>query len=290
MFLNRVALAVPILVGLVFGNPLVSRQQDVGGFCAVESNKCLNGDGILGDCTNGDVMQMKTSNALATALLVALSVSCWDVEKRCEDLPDLCFLSFIWCDSKDPGHCSLPPEVYPESIRSDAQFPIILSDTNYTIKWLAKQNSDEPVTFTWVIRNVTWETNVTGTEFVFNANDIIYSFPTEQHPNISPADAWFEASGSPENWFSIARANKPRDANGIVESDSSQQFMVEPSGLKDYLRTQRQIEYNKWKLPVGLSVGLGVPFLLAITALVTWLICKRTMKKPEEKPIEMNLQ
>ncbi|KAI1131668.1 hypothetical protein F5Y10DRAFT_53683 [Nemania abortiva] len=233
---------------------------------------------------------MKTSNALATALLVALTVSGWDVSKRCEDLPDLCFLSFIWCDEKDLGHCSLPPEVYPKSIRSDAQVPIVLSDTNYTIKWLAKQKSDEPVTFTWVIRNVTWETNVTGTEFGFNANDIIYSFPTEQHPNVSPADAWFQASGSPENWFIIARANKPRDANGIVESDYSQQFMVQSSGLKDYFRTQRQIEYNKWKLPVGLSVGLGVPFLLAVTALVTWLICKRTMKKSEDKPVEMNPQ
>ncbi|KAI0406549.1 hypothetical protein F4802DRAFT_102973 [Xylaria palmicola] len=229
---------------------------------------------------------MKTSTALATALLVASTVSGWDVEKRCGDLPDLCFLSFIWCDFKSPGHCSLPPEVYPQFITSNTEYPIILVDTNYTVKWLAKQGNDEPVTFQWTMNYLTWETNVTGTEFVFNANDIINSFPTEKYPNAGPADAWYAASRSPENIFSITRAK----TEGNVGYDFSQQFMVQPGILKNYLETQRKIEYNKWRLPVGLSVGLGVPFLLVVTAAVTWLVCRRTMKKPESKPVELNPQ
>ncbi|KAI0451271.1 hypothetical protein F5B21DRAFT_487810 [Xylaria acuta] len=228
---------------------------------------------------------MKASNILATALLAASTASGWDLSKRCENYPDLCLLSFIWCDYN--GHCSLPSEVYPREITSNTEYPLILSDTNYTIQWQAKRQSDVPVRLKWSFGHLAWETNVTGTEFIFNPGDILNSFPTQQQPNASVADAWYAASQFPSNIISISRANMNKSSG---EGDYSQQFMVQPGSMKEYLGTQIAIEYNKWKLGVGIGVGLGVPFLLAVTALITWLVCKKTMKKPEKKQVEMASQ
>ncbi|GAW11491.1 hypothetical protein ANO14919_008370 [Xylariales sp. No.14919] len=128
--------------------------------------------------------------------------------------------------------------------------------------------------------------NITGTEFIFNPNDILDSFPTQQWPNISRGDAWYAASQSPLNIIRISRANEVQNDSHPV-GDYSRQFTVQPGLIKNYIDTQREIgynkEYNKWKLGVGLGVGLGVPFLIAITASTTWLVCKRTMKWPGEK-------
>ncbi|KAI1347142.1 hypothetical protein F5Y01DRAFT_256576 [Xylaria sp. FL0043] len=229
---------------------------------------------------------MRTSTILATTVLAVSTAWSWNISKRCEDNGDLCFLSFIWCDYK--GHCSLPPEVYPQEITSNTEYPMILADRNYTIKWESKDNSHGPIRLQWQMDKVNWETNVTGTEFIFNAAKILNSFPTEQHPNISAGDAWYAASQWPANIISITYANLNTNFNAPF--DTTQQFIVQPSIVKDYIETQVKIQYNRWKLGVGLGVGLGVPFLVGLTALVTWLVCKRMMKKPQRRPMEMALQ
>ncbi|KAJ8132604.1 hypothetical protein O1611_g1018 [Lasiodiplodia mahajangana] len=226
---------------------------------------------------------MKAFRILGAALLIASTVSGWDVSKRCEDYPDLCLLSFIWCDYK--GHCSLPPNTYPKDITSNTEYPLILSHTNYTIRWQAKNQTNVPIRLRWRLDNLIWETNVTGTEFIFNADAILSSFPTPQSPDASVADAWFSASRSPSNIISIGRADRNASTAESI-ADSSQQFIVQSLWMEDYLATQVKIEYSKWKFGVGLGVGLGVPFLLAITVLITWLVCKKTMKRPGEKHVE----
>ncbi|RWA10135.1 hypothetical protein EKO27_g4983 [Xylaria grammica] len=132
---------------------------------------------------------------------------------------------------------------------------------------------------------VTRYTDVTGTEFIFNPNDILNSFPTQQWPNVSRGDAWYAASQSPLNIIRISRANEVQNDSHPV-GDYSRQFTVQPGLIKNYIDTQREIgynkEHNKWKLGVGLGVGLGVPFLIATTASITWLACKRTVKWPRE--------
>ncbi|KAI0102735.1 hypothetical protein GGR51DRAFT_278010 [Nemania sp. FL0031] len=226
---------------------------------------------------------MKTFHIISTTLFLASTVLGWDLSKRCEDYPDLCLLSFIWCDHM--GHCSLPPNTYPKEITSNTEYPLILSHTNYTIRWQAKSQTDVPVRLRWRMDDIVWETNVTGPEFVFNADAIISSFPTPQSPNVSVADAWFAASRSPSNIISIGRADlNASHANSTA--DASQQFIVQSSWMEEYLATQVQIEYNRWKFGVGLGVGLGVPFLLIIAVLTIWFVCKKTMKRPDRKHVE----
>ncbi|KAI1119682.1 hypothetical protein F5Y10DRAFT_292579 [Nemania abortiva] len=213
--------------------------------------------------------------------------------KRCEFHPDLCLLSFVWCDGN--GHCSLPPGAYPRNASSsNTGYPLLLSDTNYTIRWQAKNQSltDVPVQLTWLIddhSNLHWETNVTGTEFIFNPGEILNSFPTPRSPSTSIGDAWYAASQFP-SVISIFRADvNPSRVDGLL-GDRSQEFIVQSYQTEEYLSTQVQLEYNKWKFGVGLGVGLGVPFLLALAVLATWLVCKKTMTKSVGKRAEATPQ
>ncbi|KAJ3579471.1 hypothetical protein NPX13_g1099 [Xylaria arbuscula] len=226
---------------------------------------------------------------LATVLLLVPTVLGLDLEKRCEEKEDLCLLSFVWCNWRDNSRdCSLPDDTYPRSTTNNVEYPIILADTNYTIKWKSTKGKDGPVTFKWGMENLTWETAVTGTKFRFNPSEIISSFPTDKYPNASPADAWYGSTRFPMNIITITRA-EVNQSEGVTESsDFSDQFLVQSGIAIEYLETQRKLEYNKWKLRVGLSVGLGVPVLLIITALTTWLLCKARMQKLVQKPMELN--
>ncbi|KAK7956557.1 uncharacterized protein PG986_005779 [Apiospora aurea] len=68
--------------------------------------------------------------------------------------------------------------------------------------------------------------------------------------------------------------------------DMSSQFIVASYWTKDFLDAQNRIghedEYNKWRLGVGIGVGLGSPILMAVTAMATWVAAKEMgMKRGE---------
>ncbi|KAI0513249.1 hypothetical protein F5B22DRAFT_656958 [Xylaria bambusicola] len=85
---------------------------------------------------------------------------------------------------------------------------------------------------------------VSGTGFLFNPEAIIYSFPSERYPDASPADAWLGAPRWPSNTITIARANANQSDVSREGSDFSDQFLLQPSILSDYLRIRRKLEYN----------------------------------------------
>ncbi|KAK8043131.1 hypothetical protein PG994_013614 [Apiospora phragmitis] len=61
----------------------------------------------------------------------------------------------------------------------------------------------------------------------------------------------------------------------------SDQFMVAPSYAGKFLDAQKKLghkeEHKKWRLGVGIAVGLGVPILMAATAWATWVVAKRRL-------------
>lgn len=62
--------------------------------------------------------------------------------------------------------------------------------------------------------------------------------------------------------------------------DMSSQFIVASYWTKDFLDAQNRIghedEYNKWRLGVGIGVGLGAPILMAGTPMATLVAAKKT--------------
>lgn len=70
----------------------------------------------------------------------------------------------------------------------------------------------------------------------------------------------------------------PGYPDGILDIWSGR-FMVTSSLTGRFLDAQNDIghgaEYRRWKLGVGIGVGLGAPILMAVTALGTWIVGKR---------------
>ncbi|KAI1323689.1 hypothetical protein F5Y16DRAFT_424837 [Xylariaceae sp. FL0255] len=166
--------------------------------------------------------------------------------------------------------------VYPLSVSNPYASPLVLSYKNFTIEWKENDASaTSPVTFRYGWSHIYWETNVTGTSFVFNAASIIDSFPTEVWPTVSAADAWYEAQNAVTSILSIRRSG----GDVTDGSDMSMQFVLDTGGAGPYLDTQRALEYNKWRLGVGIGVGIGVPILLAITAFTAMFVTKKKMMR-----------
>ncbi|KAJ4179533.1 hypothetical protein NW755_012442 [Fusarium falciforme] len=67
--------------------------------------------------------------------------------------------------------------------------------------------------------------------------------------------------------------------------DMSSQFSVQNGWVAAAARAQydigKQKEANKWKLGVGIGVGLGVPFMMAVTGLLTWWFTKKKLTSTE---------
>jgi hypothetical protein len=81
------------------------------------------------------------------------------------------------------------------------------------------------------------------------------------------------------NGITISQPERPTPEDDVDYSDRTTQFAIYPSTAKHFLETQRTLGaegmYNKWKLPVGLAVGLGVPVLMAISGIVGIFFGKR---------------
>lgn len=97
-------------------------------------------------------------------------------------------------------------------------------------------------------------------------------------PNVTVAEAWYRASFFAGSVLSIAQPDLA-DKDGNFPTDTSRQFYVLNGNTEAYFTAQNEIghrdEYNKWKLSVGISVGLGVPILMALTAFGTWVFMKK---------------
>lgn len=69
-----------------------------------------------------------------------------------------------------------------------------------------------------------------------------------------------------------------RDDVPYIWSDS---FIVASSYAGKFLGAQNthghREEHKKWRLGVGIGVGLSVPFLMAATAWATWAVAKRRL-------------
>ncbi|KAI1332930.1 hypothetical protein F5Y16DRAFT_394240 [Xylariaceae sp. FL0255] len=218
---------------------------------------------------------MKFHHFPSTAILFTSVVSAFSLSDHCNNQPDICLQSFLWCYTSHGG-CTFQPGVYPASLTTPKDPPLVRADQNYTINWLAKNTSDtRPFTFKYNFGNISWETNLTETSFNFNPWEILSSFPTEAFPNVTTGDAYYEAVRFGENTLVISRAGAGPDftvldSDGVYVNlaDTSMEFTVGVAGDPSaWLNTQRAIEYNKWKKGVGIGVGIGVPVLLTAMAL-----------------------
>ncbi|KAI0154185.1 hypothetical protein GGR57DRAFT_502764 [Xylariaceae sp. FL1272] len=185
-----------------------------------------------------------------------------------------------WCDPYHVGRCSLPPGAYPDHIRGGHRIPLLNAYENYTINWRTN-DPDVPTLVEW--QGVGWVKNFTGTGFIFNASEILNSLPnaTSRH------EAWLAASRP--TFFLFGKPPDPK-ARVTIKYGSDWFRVGNIDNIGEYMHAQREIEYNVWKKGVGLGVGLGVPALLVVTALVTWKLCKKSMKRAEKTEMEASAQ
>ncbi|KAM0331588.1 hypothetical protein ACHAQA_003267 [Verticillium albo-atrum] len=121
---------------------------------------------------------------------------------------------------------------------------------------------------------VMWSTNVTGSSFMFDPEKIAAEFPTEHAPKMTPA----EATVATQNNGNIIRISQPGRESWPANEQDSQHFFVQTSWVaaqvehaREWHAEQREQSEKKWKLGVGISVGLGIPVIVA----VTFLLAKR---------------
>ncbi|KAI3318237.1 hypothetical protein HD806DRAFT_526401 [Xylariaceae sp. AK1471] len=204
---------------------------------------------------------------------------------------EICLTSFRHCENHHDEGCSTPPGAY-TLLTSDrtVQAPALIDGTNYTLSWKLGPHKDAPVRIQWKIVDVgvVWETNTTESEYLFNPGKILASFPTPQALGMTSESAWFRASHNPTNELVFSQP-EAGDSRGNYPQAFSQQFTVQPVFVETYLQTQAEIsrntEYNKWKLAVGIGVGLGVPLLLAVTAFGVFKVVKEKSRKQMNKDI-----
>ncbi|KAK8071746.1 hypothetical protein PG996_005094 [Apiospora saccharicola] len=96
--------------------------------------------------------------------------------------------------------------------------------------------------------------------------------------NATTAGAAYNIFNSMTNTIHIEQPD-PANSSEIINQSMSNQFIVASYWTKKFLDAQNRIgheeEYDKWKLGVGIAVGLGVPILMAGTAWATLVAAKR---------------
>ncbi|KAK8123148.1 hypothetical protein PG984_011818 [Apiospora sp. TS-2023a] len=220
--------------------------------------------------------------AIASALLVACTLA-WDGSQRdCSEV-SLCLTSFVWCDmSSRMKGCYYPEGVYPVDGHSKGSIiALVMENVDHIISWkVHPQYREVPVHVQWVLgNNVTWEVNTTDTQVKFNPRNILNELAPglPDTGNATTAGASYDVFNSMLNSITIYQ---PQSAETDGERvDMSSQFIVASYWTKRFLDAQNRIgheeEYNKWKLGVGIAVGLGVPILVAGTAWATLAVAKK---------------
>ncbi|KAI1168426.1 hypothetical protein F5B18DRAFT_658695 [Nemania serpens] len=216
---------------------------------------------------------MKLDQFAATVSLFAHAALSLHIQQPCPQ-GQICLTSFRQCDNHYEEGCGGPPGSYSRTASDDSiQLPALLGDTNYTISWVFGPNgqADIPVRIQWRMDTIVWEMDTTEPEYIFNPGKILASFPTTLAPNMTSERAWFNASQYSENVLVVSQPDAVDRGNDSFPMAISQQFTVQPSAVRDYIKAQielsRQIEHNKWRLGVGIGLGMGIPLLVAITTL-----------------------
>lgn len=112
-------------------------------------------------------------------------------------------------------------------------------------------------------------TDVTGDSFIFRPIDIFLELEREY-----PEADFYQIQGM------AAEQNVLSVRQGEIY-DWSSQFSVQSGWATMAVVAQgeiaRKAERDKWTKGVGIGVGLGVPVLMGLTALATWMFAKRRM-------------
>ncbi|GAB7342579.1 hypothetical protein MBLNU457_g0755t1 [Dothideomycetes sp. NU457] len=247
---------------------------------------------------------MKQASTLLVVVFLTffqLGRAAWNAttDRDCSRL-SLCLTSFIWCDeSGENKGCNYPEDAYPLFDRKEPTNPAMLISTrNYTISW-KKADPNYPVRIQWLMPPFAsesviaprWDFNTTvpaPTSFVFNPYQILKDvyglqdlYPYDS-PNVTNATDFMAALYSGTSIGNIIRISQPERARAennnlpYAYTDYSDQFSIQNGWVPRYMKAQRSIVAGKYqrgiRLGVGIGVGLGVPFIMAITAVVTWLV------------------
>ncbi|KAH8647298.1 hypothetical protein BX600DRAFT_503442 [Xylariales sp. PMI_506] len=216
--------------------------------------------------------------------------------------------SFQWCGSGLPDDdggdrgCSFPENTYPYFNRNSGTNPaMLLSNKNYTVTW-GGADPEYPVQVEWwaagddtMPATVRWTANTTADSYIFNPQSVFASFPTELSPNISAAEASRAATGL-ANVIIISqpdRSDSNSSSSFFYWSDTSQQFSIQNPIVSIYIQASSDRAVDeveaRWKKGVGIAVGLGVPLLLALTALVTWTQAKKRFGQRGDQAVSKGL-
>ncbi|KAK7915210.1 hypothetical protein PG985_012913 [Apiospora marii] len=221
--------------------------------------------------------------AIASALFISCILA-WQgpSERDCGDA-SVCLTSFVWCDHSGLQGCYYPEGVYPVDGHSKATIiALVMEDVDHTISWKVQPNRrDMPVRVQWQLgKGLTWEVNTTETQVKFNPRNILKAIAPglPDTGNATTARAAYNIYNSMGNIITVDQPDLAKPGKRL-DYDMSSQFIVASYWTEKFLDAQNRIgheeEYNKWKLGVGIAVGLGAPILMAGTAMATWVAAKR---------------
>jgi len=150
-----------------------------------------------------------------------------------------------------------------------------------TMLWTLCRNAGDSVVRTEA--NVSDTTIPPPTSFLFKPDQILRDLYGDDRSNATEYLATLAIAAA--GLSNIIRISQPErvlaenDTTPLAYTDFSSQFTIQSSLVPTYLDTQRSIIAGKYKrnirLGVGIGVGLGVPFAMASTAVVTWLVCRQ---------------
>ncbi|RSL58401.1 hypothetical protein CEP54_007769 [Fusarium duplospermum] len=217
-----------------------------------------------------------------------LYLTCALAELSCDDRIRICLTSFRWCDSSP---CDFPDNIL--SIHSDLDdrktgYGVLLGTDEYNITWI-NADSNYPVSIEWRFlvsesepnyggKLLSWGVNTTDSHYAFKPYDLFAKMASSPKVNLTETEIRSLASGMINVIF--IRQPEKGDAEDAYQ-DTSSQFSVQNGWAISAARAQYEIgknkEADKWKLGVGVGVGLGVPFLMAVTGLLSWWFTKKRL-------------
>ncbi|KAB5539383.1 hypothetical protein GE09DRAFT_1138664 [Coniochaeta sp. 2T2.1] len=178
-----------------------------------------------------------------------------------------------------------------DSDNSGSLFALLISGNAYNVSWKKTvDNDDYPVRLRWLFQDPTkdvvnertakWETNTTQSFFMFRPNDVLQEFPTPLAPDLQPGVAGVFAIADMSNYIEISQPEHSLASDSKRSpKDVSQPFAIHDSFIEGFFENQAAIARNeedgRWKRGVGIGVGVSVPALMALAALIGWSFGKK---------------
>lgn len=124
---------------------------------------------------------------------------------------------------------------------------------------------------------------------MFKPYDLFAKMASSSECNLTETEIRSLASGM-VNVIFISQPGKGDAEDGW--QDVSSQFSVQNewpiAAARAQYKIRKQKEADKWKLGVGIGVGLGVPFVMAVTGLLTWRFTKKKLTSEAPKATAQN--